>query len=190
MNVIITQCSSDEYWYKNGIGMIFDVYDDGVVGKYRVCGQHKYILEEDCERRYCKDVQEKKRLASIAIYNEKEELVLRNEKLALSNSGLQAELSLCKAEMEKIVKESFSFEARRNAFMVCKNCKWRNKNFYCTNDNICETYSPHGFDIENTNNSFLVYDYQEGGGFKVGDNFGCVHFEAGKYVALPEPELK
>jgi hypothetical protein len=55
--------------------------------------------------------------------------------------------------------------------MFCKDCDFR-KDEYCTHDKIMED---HGYDelVDQ-----LIYDYNEGGGFKVGPLFGCVHFRA------------
>jgi hypothetical protein len=54
---------------------------------------------------------------------------------------------------------------------TCKSCKHRDGNGYCTSPKIDEDY---GYDGEN---DMLVYSYTEGGAFRVGDNFGCVHHE-------------
>ena len=56
----------------------------------------------------------------------------------------------------------------------CKNCKWRDDNGYCYNDEKIhedDSRSKHYL------NDHLVYDYLESGGFWVGPEFGCVHFE-------------
>ena len=55
----------------------------------------------------------------------------------------------------------------------CKNCKW-NVGEWCMNDGKIHEIG-HGFKEET--NDHLIYCYDEGGGFSVEDNFGCVHFE-------------
>ena len=54
--------------------------------------------------------------------------------------------------------------------MHCKNCKHRDEKGYCLNEKVSEEFGQDGRDDS------LIYDYQESGGFQVGDNFGCVHF--------------
>lgn len=54
---------------------------------------------------------------------------------------------------------------------TCKTCKFRVKG-YCESEFICESRGETGDE-----NKSLIYDYSESGGFKVGDNFGCVHHE-------------
>lgn len=55
---------------------------------------------------------------------------------------------------------------------VCKNCKWRDEEGHdCQNSKIKEGVSGERKDDE------LVYSFPEGGGFWVGENFGCVHWE-------------
>lgn len=56
----------------------------------------------------------------------------------------------------------------------CKNCDWRSPSGHCQND----TKIFENNDRERTNDQ-LVYAYDEGGYFLVGDNFGCVHFARG-----------
>jgi hypothetical protein len=55
---------------------------------------------------------------------------------------------------------------------VCSRCYWRNREKFCTNEKINDYggISPIAIDE-------LRYSYHEGGGFEVGDNFGCVHFK-------------
>ena len=63
---------------------------------------------------------------------------------------------------------------------ICKNCKWR-EDRVCMNDGKI-----HEKDYEkrdNANDDHLVYSYYESGGFEVGDNFGCVHFEENNRIA-------
>ncbi|MCK5607482.1 hypothetical protein KAR91_36705 [Candidatus Pacearchaeota archaeon] len=56
----------------------------------------------------------------------------------------------------------------------CKDCKHRNEERYCGNEEkIDENYGQGRGD----NDDKMIYSYSEGGGFKVGDNFGCIHFE-------------
>ncbi len=54
---------------------------------------------------------------------------------------------------------------------ICLNCNFRSPSGYCQND----TKIFENNDSERTNDQ-LIYDYDNGGLFKVGDNFGCVHF--------------
>jgi len=53
----------------------------------------------------------------------------------------------------------------------CKDCLSRDNKNYCNNDHILEDWGQ----LVN-NNDCLRYSFAEGGGFKVDDNFGCVHF--------------
>ena len=53
--------------------------------------------------------------------------------------------------------------------MYCKDCKFR-KNGKCESEKIEEDYG------QEEREDMLIYDYMEGGGFSVGDFFGCVHF--------------
>ena len=62
--------------------------------------------------------------------------------------------------------------------MNCKDCKYAIKNEHnrfmpqliCTSEKL-------GEDIPDPEDDMLVYSYQEGGYFHVGQNFGCVHFK-------------
>lgn len=56
--------------------------------------------------------------------------------------------------------------------MKCKDCKWRI-------DGYCENKHIHGcdFDAYTPDNDCLIYDHDEGGRFKAGENFGCIYFE-------------
>ena len=60
----------------------------------------------------------------------------------------------------------------------CKTCKWRKQigmpweTPVCTNKNLCEDMRD-----EKGRKDQLVYSYQEGGCFHVGEDFGCVHHE-------------
>jgi hypothetical protein len=53
----------------------------------------------------------------------------------------------------------------------CETCKFRDEDFYCTNEKLSENYGL-------KNDDMLVYDFIEGGEFWVGAKFGCVHHEA------------
>ena len=55
----------------------------------------------------------------------------------------------------------------------CGTCKYRNELKVCTNDNLTEGYGG----SDNETDDMLVYSFQEGGWFSVGENFGCVHHE-------------
>lgn len=62
---------------------------------------------------------------------------------------------------------------------LCKNCKWREYKrhmncFFCQHPKLADDV---GQD-EAFRSDALLYEYSEGGGFIVGENFGCVHFEA------------
>ena len=65
---------------------------------------------------------------------------------------------------------------------LCKNCKWRDDREQCTNPKLHD-------DIGLAESDQLVYIYQEDGGFWVGDDFGCVHFEAGVCPPRESPEM-
>lgn len=62
--------------------------------------------------------------------------------------------------------------------MKCLHCRFRDENKFCENHKLRENGD--GRSEDNTDDDELVYSYNEGGGFKVGDNFGCVHFERRK----------
>ena len=53
----------------------------------------------------------------------------------------------------------------------CKTCKHRDEKGYCGNEKISEDYGQSNKD----KTDMLIYDYSEGGGFWVGQEFGCVH---------------
>jgi len=55
--------------------------------------------------------------------------------------------------------------------MYCKDCKF-NKGGDCVSEKIGERSGDDDTDDQ------LIYSYDEGGGFEVGDYFGCVHFES------------
>lgn len=54
---------------------------------------------------------------------------------------------------------------------TCKTCEHRNASGNCECEKLAEDY---GFS-EEEKKDMLVYSYTEGGGFWVGDNFGCIH---------------
>ena len=56
---------------------------------------------------------------------------------------------------------------------VCGTCKFRCNKGFCNNDNICEDWGRK----DDGKDDKLIYSYSEGGTFKVGVNFGCVHHE-------------
>ena len=56
----------------------------------------------------------------------------------------------------------------------CKDCEWRDEYRYCMNREKLDENWHQGF---GENDDRLIYSYQEGGVFQVGDNFGCVHFK-------------
>ena len=55
----------------------------------------------------------------------------------------------------------------------CETCKYRDERGRCTNKKLDEDY---GYNDEEAID-MLLYDYMEGGGFWVGQKFGCVHYE-------------
>ena len=56
----------------------------------------------------------------------------------------------------------------------CKNCKWRDPNGHCQND---ERLHENDYEHRGDTSDHLVYSYSESGWFWVGPEFGCVHFE-------------
>ncbi len=52
----------------------------------------------------------------------------------------------------------------------CGQCVFRDARGYCINPKLVEDDAPRSPDDD-----MLRYDYVEGGGFKVGARFGCVH---------------
>lgn len=60
-----------------------------------------------------------------------------------------------------------------NEGKYCNTCRFRDAENYCTNSKLAEEIGQSG--QERTD--MLIYDYSEGGGFTVGDKFGCVHHE-------------
>jgi len=70
----------------------------------------------------------------------------------------------------------------------CKDCKYRNTARECENPKLhesscCEDKVCIGREAKKDH---LVYSYSEGGGFSVGDLFGCVHFEEDKTNGIPD----
>jgi len=68
----------------------------------------------------------------------------------------------------------------------CKTCKFRNANDVCTNTKLADNVQwPGGYydneEEERENREqikdMLLYSYDEGGSFFVGEDFGCVHWE-------------
>ena len=58
-----------------------------------------------------------------------------------------------------------------NARGVCGTCKHRDADGHCQNDKLAENW----WHEEDGKADMLIYDYIEGGGFWVGELFGCVH---------------
>jgi hypothetical protein len=64
--------------------------------------------------------------------------------------------------------------------VFCKDCHWHKestdgqKGLYCKNNKAMREDS--GLYPDPDNNS-LIYSYDEGGCFRTGDYFGCVHFK-------------
>jgi hypothetical protein len=75
---------------------------------------------------------------------------------------------ICKKAV--LIMSSNFTEPKPNDMKRCKNCKWR-VDGYCKNDNKIDE------DYGQIDDDCLVYSYCEGGRFKVGPNFGCVHFK-------------
>lgn len=60
---------------------------------------------------------------------------------------------------------------------TCRTCKHRDERGDCN----CEKLAEDHYQSEEAKADMLIYDYNEGGGFWVGPNFGCVHhIEAAK----------
>ena len=62
----------------------------------------------------------------------------------------------------------------------CKDCKYREtdpQRRVCNNVNITDCGYIEKSDHGTLKDSKLIYSYDEGGGFSVGDYFGCVHWE-------------
>ena len=55
---------------------------------------------------------------------------------------------------------------------TCKTCKYREENGYCQSDKIVEAHWEH---TDAEKRDMLIYSYDEGGGFWVGEDFGCIH---------------
>lgn len=54
----------------------------------------------------------------------------------------------------------------------CGECLYRDINGYCQNIKLSENFYQKSDEIDD----MLIYSYQEGGGFWVGPQFGCVHY--------------
>jgi hypothetical protein len=68
----------------------------------------------------------------------------------------------------------------------CKTCKFRNEEGECTSSKFADNVSWYGSydDTEEEQKEhdekvrdMLLYSYDEGGSFFVGEDFGCVHYE-------------
>lgn len=55
----------------------------------------------------------------------------------------------------------------------CGTCKYRDDTGHCTSQKLDEDTGQN----DDKRTDMLVYDYSEGGGFWVGEKFGCVHYE-------------
>ena len=58
-----------------------------------------------------------------------------------------------------------------NVMGVCGTCKHRDADGRCQSDKLAEAWGQD--DAEKAD--MLIYDYSEGGGFWVGERFGCIH---------------
>lgn len=54
---------------------------------------------------------------------------------------------------------------------TCKNCEYRLDNGYCGNDKLAEKNGQ----SDSEKKDMMLYSYDEGGSFWVGENFGCIH---------------
>jgi hypothetical protein len=68
--------------------------------------------------------------------------------------------------------------------MYCKDCKFREKDYYCVHPKIGEELINPFFPEKEKEQDFLSYSYSEGGRFLVSDYFGCVHFKAKSFEHL------
>lgn len=64
--------------------------------------------------------------------------------------------------------------------MFCKNCKYLDKSlsngnkFACKNSKLTsDSYDNKEYNADDS----LIYQFDEGGDFFVGENFGCIHFD-------------
>lgn len=60
----------------------------------------------------------------------------------------------------------------------CKTCKYRDKNGYCNSQKISEPGNLLREFSDEEKKDMLLYSYDEGGSFWVGELFGCVHYMA------------
>lgn len=61
----------------------------------------------------------------------------------------------------------------------CGSCTFRDTTGHCTSGKLAE--DDFRFSDDNEREDMLLYDYAEGGGFKVGPRFGCVHYSRRRY---------
>jgi hypothetical protein len=61
----------------------------------------------------------------------------------------------------------------------CGDCIYRNATGYCQNKKFREGWA----EIVAENSDMLLYEYSEGGGFWVGERFGCIHHAPKKLEA-------
>jgi len=54
---------------------------------------------------------------------------------------------------------------------LCMSCKHRDTNGYCRNEKLAEERGQ----SDKEKDDMLIYDYNESGGFWVGEQFGCIH---------------
>lgn len=54
---------------------------------------------------------------------------------------------------------------------VCGTCRHRDKTGHCRSEKLDEDYGQ----SDGKKADMLIYDYNEGGGFWVGELFGCIH---------------
>ena len=59
----------------------------------------------------------------------------------------------------------------------CKTCKYRDEEGVCTSVKITELYTWDSSVTDEQKKDMLIYSYEEGGYFWVGEEFGCVHHE-------------
>lgn len=74
----------------------------------------------------------------------------------------------------------------KSNYPKCKTCKFRNEDGDCTNEKISDNGEYHTYICEDDEDKIeredkikdmLLYSYNEGGSFYVGEEFGCVHYE-------------
>jgi hypothetical protein len=57
----------------------------------------------------------------------------------------------------------------------CKDCEWRNKYGECTND---DKLHENDYEARPQESDHLIYSYYDCGSFRVGPDFGCVHWSS------------